>query len=122
MAEQPSTLEITDLGPMRVATVDGDVDMATADDFERALFKLLEGTDLIVDLARCDFLDSAGLRALVSASREAARLRRRIVIARPSPGVAKLLDLTAISDAIETYDGLDSAERALRAAPPPSRG
>ena len=116
MAEQPSTLVVTELGSARIAAIDGDIDMATADHFERALSKALGTADVIVDLSRCVFLDSAGLRALVSASREAQRHGRRLVLARPSPGVAKLLRLTAIDAAIPTFDALEGAERELSRA------
>lgn len=121
MAEQPSTLVITELGTVRVATVDGDIDMALADHFERALVKALGAADLIVDLGACTFLDSSGLRALVSSAREADRQGRRMVLARPSTEVAKLLELTGIGTAIATYEELGSAERAL-SDPPHSSG
>ncbi len=116
MAEQPSTLVISDHGAIRVAVVDGEVDMASADHFERALVKSLASAHLIVDLAGCTFLDSSGLRALVSASRQAHALGRRMVIARPASRVTQLLELTRIVDAIPVFDELEQAQRELGAA------
>ena len=116
MAEQPSTVVISDLGALRVAVVDGEVDMASADHFERAMFKSLAAAHLIVDLAACTFLDSSGLRALVSASRQADRLGHQMVIARPSQRVTQLLELTGIIAAIPIFDELEQAKLELGSA------
>ena len=93
--------------------------MASADHFERALHKSLAAGDLIVDLSGCQFLDSAGLGALVSARREADRRDRRLLLAAPSPEAAKLLDLTGIGNAIATHESVEAAATALNS--PPSR-
>ncbi len=116
MAEQPSSVVISDLGPLRVAVVDGEVDLASADHFERAMLKSLAAAHLIVDLAACTFLDSSGLRALVSASRQADRLGHQMVIARPSPRVTQLLELTGIIAAIPIFDELEQAKLELGGA------
>jgi len=122
MAEQPSTFVITELGTLRVATIDGDVDMASADHFERALKKALGTADVVIDLSACGFLDSAGLRSLVSAAREATRQGHGLALAAPTPEVTKLLGLTGISDAIPTHGSVEEAAQRLTESPPPSRG
>jgi anti-sigma B factor antagonist len=113
MAEQPSTLVISQLEHVRVAAIDGEVDMATADHLERALTRILERADLIIDLSACTFLDSSGVRALVTAMRVANRLDRRLVLVLPEGNARIVLELTRVVDAIAGYPSREEALRAL---------
>ncbi len=51
--------------------VRGELDIATAPALANLLSKLIDGgsADLTIDLSDCEFIDSAGLSAIVSASR-----------------------------------------------------
>lgn len=113
MAEQPSTLVISKFERVRVAAVDGEIDMATADHFERALVSALEAADLVVDLSACTFLDSSAIRALVTTMRTARRLDRGLAIVTPEGIARTVLDLTGIFEEVRTYESVDDALRAL---------
>jgi anti-sigma B factor antagonist len=113
MAQQPSTLVISKAERVRVATVDGEIDMATADHLERALVSALEAADLVVDLSACSFLDSSAIRALVTTMRAARRLDRGLAIVIPEGMARTVLDLTGIFEEVRTYENLDQALRAL---------
>jgi anti-sigma B factor antagonist len=64
-----SETEILDDGT-RVVSIDGELDLYTGPQFERALFGALDGAaDVVVDLAECSFIDSTALGILVAANR-----------------------------------------------------
>src|ERR1044071_9541525 len=78
----------------------GELDMAAAFDFESRVEALLRAEDVrpaTLDLAQVDFVDSAGLGALLSV-RESARQRAiQLEIPRVSGTVQRILDLTGVS-------------------------
>lgn len=88
-------------GDTCVLVVEGEIDLASADRLADAIWapsnEVVPFT--VVDLSRCGFLDSAGVRALTSALRqlEAAGSAVRLVVA-PSGSVRRILEITAIID------------------------
>ena len=57
-------------GAVAVVTVHGELDVATAPDFERAVEDAAQGADrLVLDLGPATFLDSTGLKMIVRAAR-----------------------------------------------------
>lgn len=88
-------------GRLCVVEVDGDVDMATADDLERCLNQAIDGGrgPVVIDLTDCPFIDSSGIRILLRAHRrvqnnDGCRGPSMAVIARHH--VAGLLQMTAV--------------------------
>jgi len=79
----------------------GELDMAAAFDFESTVEALLgaEGVRTVVlDLGRVDFVDSAGLGALLAVRARAHELGIGFKIPRVSGPVQRILDLTGITD------------------------
>jgi anti-anti-sigma factor len=72
--------------------VRGEVDLATADDLERAAIEA-PGDRLVLDFRDVTFIDSSGIRALV---RVAKRSGARIVIRDPAPRVERLFRLVGL--------------------------
>ena len=72
----------------------GELDMNATDSFAAAASGYILETegDVIVDLARLEFIDSSGIRALLALE----TADRRLILRRPSPRVKKVLDLTGI--------------------------
>jgi anti-anti-sigma factor len=67
----------------------GELDIATAPAFAAAV-EALNGRPCEIDLEGLEFLDSAGLHALLAAKRK----HPEIFFARPSPIVLQLMELT----------------------------
>jgi anti-sigma B factor antagonist len=81
-------------GTINVA-VAGELDMLTVGDLERVLTAAAANQgDIVVDLAAVSFADSTALTVLVKAHRDRASRGRRLVLARPSAAVDRLLGLT----------------------------
>ena len=91
-----------------VLSVMGEVDLATAPVLEETLVDLVETGigDVIVDLSGCSFLDSAGVRALVAASRRLEHSDRSLALVLSNPNVMRVFELMQYDDWFETYPSL----------------
>jgi len=84
----------------------GEIDLNTAQTLSVAI-ELAEQRApprLTVDLSGVTFIDVSGLRVLLQAARRARTDGRRFAVARPSHQVARLLELTAISQSLDVSD------------------
>jgi anti-sigma B factor antagonist len=79
-------------------TIEGELDLATAPVLDATLADVeRNGTStVLLDLAQVRFMDSTGLRSLLSARRRAEAAGRRLRLANPSPDVERVLDLTGV--------------------------
>ena len=81
-----------------VVRVRGEIDMAAAPVFRERLTGVIEsnGDDVVVDLADVSFMDSSGLVVLVEAHQKLETASRKLLIARPSPAVTRVLEVTGL--------------------------
>jgi len=108
------TDELQDVTALRVI---GELDQATLPALHSKLDPLLEaGTgSLLVDLSDCEFIDSTGLTAFVTAhERLATQPGRLLGICCPDKQVRRLLELTGLDRAMDIADSRDAALTALR--------
>jgi len=79
-----------------VVVLSGEADTTTATVLREMLAALLDtGARLvIIEAAGLSFLDSASMRVLVLAARALKGRHGRLVLARPQPAVARLLEIT----------------------------
>ena len=93
-----------------VVSVMGELDLATAQVFERTLLDVTEagtGTgELILDLTGCSFLDSTGLRALVAARERLEHSDRSLALVVSSPIVMRIFQITGFDDWFEIRPSL----------------
>jgi anti-sigma B factor antagonist len=83
------------------ASVDGELDLDTADGVRDALAEAaaLPGCRFLqVDVSRLTFIDSYALGALVSARNTAAGAGVTLTLADPSPPVRKAIEVTGLAD------------------------
>ena len=93
-----------------IAAVTGEIDISTVGQLREQLFELADtGESLIVDLERVTFIDSAGLGALIGASRRAAVRGGSLQAVCASPQARKLLWLTGVDRRIPLSVSLDGA-------------
>jgi anti-sigma B factor antagonist len=104
-----------------VFVIEGEVDLACADRVRDALTaSARHGADtVIVDLARCTFLDSSGLRALLEAQRELSEPAGGpgLLIAAPGSQPRRILEMTALETVVPIFATRDEAEAAAARAP-----
>lgn len=97
MDAQPSRLELTTDGERRVV-VTGVIDSHTADQLTSELNELGSEADATLDLSAVQFIDSSGLRVVVSAHQEWSEHDAHLRIERPSEAVERLLEITGLRD------------------------
>lgn len=87
-------------GARAVVTIQGELDAYSAPSLEEEVSNLLADavTDLVLDLSGTKFLDSSGLRAILTAQRRLAERDGRLALHAPSEPVRRLLDITGLTD------------------------
>lgn len=104
---------------MTVVAFTGDLDIATEVEAAAALTSALDGADVLVaDLRELAFLDSTGVRVLISTDLRARERGVRFGVARADGMVRRLLEVTQIDQRFPVVD--DPAELAGSTAGPPS--
>lgn len=96
--------EVAD-GLARIALV-GELDLSTVNKVEEELESLeAGGAQLIVlDMSRLTFLDSTGLRCLVTADQRARDAGRRLVLVRGPDAVQRVFTITRLEERLEMVD------------------
>jgi anti-sigma B factor antagonist len=91
-----------------VILVEGELDMNTAPELERQLEGPLAASDstLLIDLSRCEFIDSTGIALIVRAWQ---KLDDRFSICGIGDQVKRVFDVTGLEATIPTHSSRDDA-------------
>lgn len=93
-------------GVLHTISVDGELDLANADDLERELVRV-EGTDalsIVLDLSGLQFIDSTVVRLLISAHARSRADSNRLTLLRGPEPVQRVFELTGILDILPFAD------------------
>jgi anti-sigma B factor antagonist len=101
-------------------TIEGELDLATADRLRDALEgPLLDGASGIVfDLAGCSFVDSSGLAVLLEARKalDGSAQETRIALVSPAPQPERLLRMTTVDTVLPVFESRDQAASVIGSA------
>jgi anti-sigma B factor antagonist len=102
-------------GRTAVVAAPGEIDLTVAGGFRDALLATLNSgaLGLIVDLTSTSFIDSAGVTALVRASRRAAASEATMRLAVTGAPVMRVLSLVGIDRLIEVHPSVAAAVASL---------
>lgn len=91
--------------------VEGRIDHDLAGEFDAALKHNLSGgtKNLAVDLAAVDYINSATVRALVAALKQARLGGGTLVLAAPSPRVREVMEMAGLLDLFPVYPDQSTA-------------
>ena len=95
-----------------VLALAGEMDMNNAAEVSRVLARRLNGGQrlaVIVELSLLTFMDSSGISELIKAAKELERHGGCIVLAGPTPGVLRVLELVGLVEFIVIVETLDAA-------------
>jgi len=94
------TLATERAGARAVVSVKGELDAYSAPGLEEEVTALLadDVSELVFDLSETKFLDSSGLRAILTAQRRLADRDGKLALRAPSEPVRRLLDITGLTD------------------------
>ena len=92
----------------------GELDLSTIDKVEQELARVERERPAVValDLSRLTFLDSSGLRVIVSADKRARRENRRLVVVRGPESVQRVFSITHLDQQLELVEDLSSLDPA----------
>ena len=101
MSDTAARLDITDSsGGLALS---GELDAHTAPLLADRLAELPDGdADVVLDIARVEFMDSSGLRVVIDAHQRALDAGRRLVLRHPTSAVQRLLEISGLSDHLAT--------------------
>lgn len=96
-----------------VATIEaqGCISAANASDFQQELAQAVttgQHSVLLVDMQQVEFLDSAGLMALINVFRLAQNIGRRLSFCSVAPSVKIIFELTQLDRVFDIFDHKDS--------------
>jgi anti-sigma B factor antagonist len=97
MTEHASRLRIDHLEPFCLK-LHGEIDLESAPELERRLQDLGAAHDIVLDTSDVQFIDSSGLRVVISAHQHHEAAGTRLVVTNPSDVVTNLLSITGLSD------------------------
>jgi anti-sigma B factor antagonist len=110
MSFGPTGFSITtsERGGRVIVLIRGELDLATAPELETAIGESVDaGHDVVVDLRELEFMDSSGLRVLVSAHKRAQSGPRFQIVRPPAGGpVAKILGIAGVEGELDLIDDL----------------
>ena len=116
------TIGVDDRDDATVIAIDGELDLASAPDLaDVAARKVADGkasdvpVNLIIDLSKLTFCDSAGLRVFVRYRSELDARGGRLVLAAPQPIVRRVLEVSGLVELFGCYPTVDEARAALAA-------
>lgn len=87
-----------------VLSLDGELDMASAPVLQRAVEDLDLGSRrmLVLDLNKLEFIDSTGLRIILSARKRCQERDQELAVTRGSQQVERLLSVTGMAEHLRT--------------------
>ena len=101
-------LDVADRGPQRTRArgPEGELDLSTVAKVQDELRRVEadEPAVVVLDLSRLTFLDSTGLRCIVTADERARDAGRRIVIVRGPDPVQRVFTITRLEERLEMVD------------------
>jgi anti-sigma B factor antagonist len=106
---------VTWSGRTAVVAAPGEVDLTTAEGLKDTLLSALNAgaLSLVVDLTETTFLDSAGVTAVVRASRRAATSEATMRLAVTAPAVLRVLNLVGVDRLLEVHPSVAGAVASL---------
>lgn len=104
-------------GQTAVITATGEIDLTNAEYLRDALLSALNAgaAVLVADLTSVTFLDSAGVTALVRASRRAGASEAELRLAVAAPPVLRVLNLVGVDQLVPVYPSVAAAMASLPA-------
>jgi anti-anti-sigma factor len=99
-----------------VVAFEGDLDLASLDDFEAATATAGGGRGLVVDMTEVRFIDSSGIHAVVRARRAQAERGGAIeLVVAEGSAVDRVLEMSGLNETLDPKPSLDAALAALDA-------
>jgi anti-sigma B factor antagonist len=90
-----------------ILALDGELDMATAEQLQHAMDGLDGQSMVVLDLEQLQFIDSTGLRSVLSVLERCRELGQEFAVTRGSQQVQRLLGVTGVAKHLRIIDAAD---------------
>jgi len=110
-------VKIEEYGKVCLIEVDGDFSGDSARQAATALEQKTDQrriVDFILDMSKCNFIDSEGLETLLSMKRRCEDMFGQVKLARLDENCKTILRLTRLEPRFQTHDDLDEALKTMR--------
>jgi anti-sigma B factor antagonist len=106
-------VETDELGDAVRVALTGDLDLSTAKQAEEAIIEAEQKRPpvLLLDLRGLTFMDSTGLRVVVSADKRAKRDGRRTVVVQGPAAVRRVFEITRLNERLDMIDSPEELEQ-----------
>jgi anti-anti-sigma factor len=93
-----------------ILCVSGECDFAYAEEFDRLGADAVDtGLPVAVDLTGCEFIDSSGIGRIMKTFAGAREAGQRFALAGSGPQVARVLEVSGVTDALPYFPELEDA-------------
>ena len=101
--EEPLTVEVASQGDEVVLVLVGELDPHTAPILRSSVDDAVSDATatLVLDVAGLQFIDSSGLRVIISAHKTMDERGGRLVLRAPTDNTRRLLDITGLADHVD---------------------
>lgn len=109
-------IDIVTRGPLAIATVEGKINLTTAQGFDERLQTLLEDeelTSLIIDMSKVDYISSVGLRSILKAGKAMKGRNGKMALSTSEPFTRQIFEDAGFSMLFSITDTVEEAEQAL---------
>jgi anti-sigma B factor antagonist len=115
MATESLNIETTEgaRAGQKILTLNGSLNIHTVFTFQ-TVTRAETSPEVILDFTNVQFVDSAGLGALVGAYVAAQRHQRKLAVVGANKQVAALIDMTQVGTLIKCYPDVSAAQAALK--------
>jgi anti-sigma B factor antagonist len=105
------TVTVDDDDPIRtVIRVEGELDLGTAPKLSDLLDgPAAAGKRVVLDLTECGFIDSSGLRALLSARSAADTAGGSLALVVADPNILRVFEVASLDQVLEIHPTIDAA-------------
>ena len=112
----PGTVEVAHAAPgLAVVSMRGEHDLSTAPELMRALERAAAGSNVLVDLSECSFIDSTVIKAFVKTANTIHARGERLVLVIPpdQTQVARVAEMTQLAKLFPIHAARDAALASL---------
>ncbi len=105
-------LDVRDMDGTVVVALQGEIDLQNSPELRKELLASLASRhDVVVDLARVDYIDSSGVASLIEGLQAARRSSLKFSLAAASAAVMRVLKLARLDEVFAIHASVDEATK-----------
>ncbi len=109
-------IKIEKFDPVTVISIGGKLDGNTASQAQQKILPTIaQGLKFVLDLSRCSYVSSAGLRVLLLVAKTLAPKKGKVVLTGLSEEIRSVIEMTGFNNIFQEYPSVTAAVEALKA-------